>query len=186
MPFQISDGERLATIDKVSHAINTIDYAHHEIHSGGAYRGGFAGNITTEATKDVSILTPSNGKQCHMLIAVETSNACDAWFYELTEITSNGTSITPRNANRTIPDESSVQAFFTDGTIVTTNAIILGHRHIGALGKKASDAIGGGGAVRAEWVLKENTWYTFRVTDTSQTTQAVFMSMDWYEHTPKG
>jgi hypothetical protein len=186
MPFQITDGERTVTIDKVSHAINTITYEHHEIHGGGAYRGGYAGVLAGDATKDVTLLTPSNGKQCHIVIAVDTSNSADAWFYELMEVTSNGTPITPRNANRNIPDESSLQAFFVDGTVVTTNAVILGHRHVGAEGSRPGTSIGGSASVREEWILKENTWYTLRLSDTSSEDQNVLMRLEWYEHTPKG
>jgi hypothetical protein len=121
-----------------------------------------------------------------MLIEVETSNSSDAWFYEGMEVTSNGTTVTPRNANRNHSDASSTQAFFVDGTLVTTNVVILGHRHIGAEGARPGTAIGGSGSTREEWVLKENTWYTLRVTDTSGSDQDVFMRLEWYEHTPKG
>ena len=148
------------------------------------YRAGFAGVVGADADKDVTILTPSSGgKQCHMTLAVDTANAAEAYFYEDTEATVNGTVVTPLNANRNTGKESATQIVFHGGTIVTTNATTLGHRHLGAELKRES--FGGTGATRNEWVLRENTWYTLRVTELSGSDQDMLIQLEWYEHTPK-
>jgi len=105
--------------------------------------------------------------------------------YELSEVT-NGDAVTPRNANRNFADASTMQSTVQDADVVTTNAAIIGLRHIGALGAKPNDpSFGGGATSRHEWVLKANTWYTVVLEETAAVTQLMWIGLDWYEHTAK-
>lgn len=188
VPIQISDGERTASIDKHTHALNTIDYAHHEMHAGSTYRASIAGTAVGNGnTLAIEILTPAaGGKQMHFTGAVTTENAADLVFQELIEVSSNGAVITPRNANRNFGDSSTVQAVLQDSTVVTTNAVVLDSRHIGSPSPSPSrPGIGGDAASRGEWLLRENTWYQLVLTNTSGSAQDMHMAVEWYEHTPK-
>ena len=185
MPTVISDGKRIARVDEMTQTLQTITYAHHEIHGGGMYRSGFSDTLLADATVDISVLTPSNGKQMHLEVDIDSANAINVWLYEDTEITANGTPIVPLNANRNSKKTTSVEAFLLNGTVVTTNATILAHRQVGSTGERKEGWAGGGGATRSEWVLRENAWYTFRVDELSGSDQHVSLRMEWYEHTPK-
>ena len=185
-PYKITDGDRVAVIDKTTNVLIGIASDHHEIHSGSSYRGGAAGTITANATMNVAILTPASGKQLHVTLEITTANSAQASFYENPSITSNGATITPRNANRNLPDSSSSQIMLKDSTVNISSAVTLGTRHIGSAGANPSNtSLGGAVGTRGEWVLKENTWYVLSVTDTSGSSQEVFLRMEWYEHTPE-
>ena len=188
-PVQITDGERTLTIDKITHALNTIDYVHHEMHAGSAYRASIAGTaIGNGNTLALEILTPAaGGKQMHFTGAVTTENAADLVFQELVEISVNGSAITPRNVNRNFGEGSVAQAVLKDSTVVTTNAVVLDSRHIGAASTSPSRAgVGGGAESRGEWILRENTWYQLILTNIAGAAQDMHMAVEWYEHTPKG
>ena len=188
-PVQITDGERTITIDKMTHALNTIDYAHHEMHAGSSYRASVAGSAVGNGNSlALEILTPAAGsKQLHLTGEVTTENAADFVFLELVEISANGSAVTPHNANRNFGDGSTVQATLKDSTVVTTNAVTLDSRHIGAASTSPSRAgLGGGIASRGEWILRENTWYQLKLTNISGASQDMHLAVEWYEHTPKG
>ena len=188
-PVKITDGTRFATIDKVTHALNTIDYAHHEMHAGATYRASIAGTaIGNTNTLSIEILTPAaGGKQMHFTGAVTTENAADLVFQELIEVSANGAALTPRNANRNFGDGSTVQATLKNSTVVTTNAVVLDSRHIGTASPSPSrPGVGGGAESRGEWVLRENTWYQLILTNIAGAAQDMHMAVEWYEHTPKG
>jgi len=188
MPVKISDGERCVSLDRNTNALNIVNYEHHEIHGGSTYRAGArAESLANNSTLSLEFLTPSNGKQAHMVLTVSTENAADILFLEDVNVTSNGSAVTPRNANRNFGDGSSMQFMFKDSTVTTdANTITLGNRHIGAEGSGPSrPGSPGDQASRGEWVLKENTWYQLEMTNVAGATQDIHMGLDWYEHTPK-
>jgi hypothetical protein len=187
LPVQISDGERIATIDKVTNSLQTVAYYHHEIHSGSAYRVWAQESVTANAPHTIALLTPNSAKQMHLEGIVSSANSAILFFYEMPNApTANGTPLTPRNANRNYTDNSATQFVFEDSTLNLTANIILAHTHIGSAGNRPNDpSFGGSSESRKEWVLKQNTWYALQVTDTSEDAQEMSIILDWYEHTPK-
>jgi len=185
-PVQVTDGERNIIIDRLTNALMTIDYAHHEIHSGGAFRCGTQKEATANGNLTLSFKTANTTKQAHMVWAVETENSSTVSVYEKSEVT-GGSAVTPRNANRSFADSSvTMQSVVKDATVVTTNATVIGNKVIGSNGLRSRDPnLGGAAASRGEWVLKQNTWYTVKITDTSNAAQNLWIGLDWYEHTPK-
>jgi len=187
IPVQISDGDRIASIDKNTNTLQTIAYYHHEIHSGSAYRVWAQESVTANATHTIALLTPNSTKRIHLESRVSTANSSALYLYEMPNApTANGTPRTPRNANRNYADNSSVQFVFEDSTLNLTANITLAHAHIGSTGARPNDpSFGGASESRKEWVLKQNTWYALQVTDASESAQEMSIVLDWYEHTPK-
>jgi len=187
IPVQISDGDRIAAIDKNTNTIQTIANYHHEIHSGSAYRVWAQESVTANTLHTIALLTPNSTKQMHLQGLASSANSSELFFYELPNApTANGTPLTPRNANRNYADNSSAQFVFEDSTLNLTANIVLAHTHIGSSGLRPNDpSFGGSSESRKEWVLKQNTWYALQVTDTSGSAQEISVVLDWYEHTPK-
>jgi len=182
----IVEGGRVAAIDDNTNSLQFVDYEHHEIHGGSAYRAGSQETPNAAGTLSLTWTTPNNGKQMHMVFSVETANSSEVTIYEDVSFTSNGTAITPRNANRNSADASSVQTVEKDATVNVVGATILGHKHIGAVGVKQNDpSFGGATEARHEWVLKEDTTYHIEVEDVSGESHDMWIGLDWYEHTPK-
>jgi len=187
-PVQITDGTRFASIDRHNNTLAITAYEHSEIHAGAAHRADAqAVDLANAATLSIDFKTPASGKLMHFIVAASTENAADIIFYEDIELSGNGSAITPRNANRNFGDGGTVQFMFKDSTLVTTNTVVLGSRHIGSTGSRPSDpSIGGGQVVsRHEWVLRADTWYSVLLTNVSGGVQTVWIGLDWYEHTPK-
>jgi len=187
IPVQISDGDRIAAIDKNTNTIQTIANYHHEIHSGSAYRVWAQESVTANTSHTLALLTPNSTKQIHLEALVTTANSSVLSLYEMPNApTANGTPRTPRNANRNYADNSSTQFVFEDSTLNLTANITLAHTHIGSTGLRPADpSFGGASESRKEWVLKQNTWYAIQVIDTSGNAQEMSIILDWYEHTPK-
>ena len=187
VPVLISDGDRLALIDKNTNTLQTIEYYHHEIHAGCAYRVWAQESVTANTSHTIALLTPNSTKQIHLEGLVSTANSSELFFFELPNApTANGTTLTPRNANRNYADNSAIQFVFEDSTLNLTANITLAHTHIGSAGARPNDpSFGGSTESRKEWVLKQNTWYALHVTDTSEADQEMSIILDWYEHTPK-
>jgi hypothetical protein len=185
MPVLISDGERLATIDPVSRSLQSIDHPHHEIHEGVNYRASLTASVGSGNSITLTITTPAAPKQCHMLLEVTTGNSANAVVYEATALTANtGNAITPRNANRNYPDNSTATVV-ANATVNTTNRTQLVNTFIGQPGANPFQSdLGGQIASRHEWVLKPATSYTVQLTETGATTQLMHIGMDWYEHSP--
>ena len=189
VPVQISDGARIADIDPVTHALETISYEHHEIHSGTTYRVDLSEDALGNGNSlTLDFLTPADGRLIHFTSGVATGNIANLTIWEDVEVSSNGNAVTPINANRSVGENSSMQFVFTDSTVVTTNATQLNLRRIGAAAAGNPQAQGTGGvltAARPELVLKPNTWYSLMITNICGVTQAVWLGADWYEHTSK-
>ena len=197
-PVKITDGERTVTIDPTTHALIALDSVHHEIHEGKTYRIDVSNDaLGNNASLTIDFLTPATGPLIHFTSGVSTGNVAKLAFYEGVELTSNGTAVTPLNANRSTSRESAMQFAFKDSTLVTTNATELNLRRIGTApgggsggggGTGSPNAQGTGGvltASRPEFILKPNTWYSLVVTNICGEDQAVWLGVDWYEHISK-
>jgi len=187
IPVKISDGDRIATIDKSTNVLQTIPHTHREIHDGCAYRVWAQETVTANSAHTLAILSPAAVTQIHLTGKVNTANSSVLSLYELPNApTANGTARVPRNANRCYADNSTAQFVFEDSTLNLTSNIILAHTHIGSSGAKPNDpSFGGSSDTRTEWVLKPNTWYAIQVIDTSGSDQEMSIIFDWYEHIQK-
>lgn len=165
--------------DSSTLAIETIDYAHHEVHSGSSFYYHDVIALASGASQDYVITVPNTGKWPHFGVEVYFNDA--AGIKELYESTDkNGTTaqtVFNRNRNVTTAATTTVHKGQSGGT--TDGTRILWKR-IGS-GKNT----GGESGTSEERILKQNTKYLLRVTNASTSTNNATVILRWYEHTNK-
>jgi hypothetical protein len=178
----ISDTEyRTARIDYSTHALETIDYVHHEIHAGSAFFYTDSVELGSAAAQDYLITTPDTTKWGHFTFSGTGNAITQVQLYEGSDRT--GTSAqTVRNANRnsvttaTITVHKGTSGGTTDGTLIW-------QRKSGA--SSAQSRSGVEATHEGEIILKQNTKYLLRITS-GTATNLTNLALSWYEHTTKG
>ena len=196
-------GSGLVRRDKSTRANITIDYGHHEIHSGSSFTAQYA--ITTAATdtheSGIYIMTPALAtKEIHLFVSFSCSAAATYSVCEAPTLAANtgthGVVIYNRNRNSTkastIADNATSSAVnkittlsqaefngdatWAEGTVLRSAPLQIG------VGPKAA---GGSGRESQEYVLKAATAYIFVIKNNIATANAHYIQLDWYEHTSK-
>jgi len=165
--------------DSLTNAVNTVDYAHHEIHGGSHFTISDYETLGDGATADFVIVTPDTTKQAHLLIEAGGSGLVKIDEYEGVTEDGDGTTITPKNNNRNSSNTSTIVV--RKGATVTGLGTRLGGAQAGAGGNVNQQRPGSGGR-ESEFVLKQNTKYLFRITSGAASNNISY-SLDWYEHT---
>ncbi|MCP3924920.1 MAG: hypothetical protein GY714_20265 [Desulfobacterales bacterium] len=196
------DGETdEARIDASTNSLQTVDYAHHEIHGGSTFCVHLV-DLTFAKNGEMGVLftTPDTTKYLHLVYQIDVADKSTFDILEAPTIDVANYPTTfyePRNRNRNSDNESIVSSVrgtpavnevslvldgdttpvSGDGTVLHTE--ILG----GKKGKTASD----GHAHTDEYILKANTTYYFRVVGDNTGSGNLQFSMEliWYEHTDK-
>jgi len=179
-------------------AIKTIDYSHHEIHSGSSFTCHYSQTAPTNIGEMtiIAFFTSNTTKWIHLFASASSTAASTFAVYEDSALdVGEGSDLVVYNRNRnsatastvlTVTDPkvagkvtsfSVVQA--ATANLVTTKPIYL--RYLGAAAAGADTA----GEQRDvnEFVLKQNTQYAFVVTNTTDDTNTHNIMLDWYEHT---
>jgi hypothetical protein len=176
-----------ARIDTTTRSFQTIDYAHHEIHSGSSFVAKYYGTSKNDGqTINLYIKTPDTTKWGHMFFQWSASGAAYGRIYEAPTITANtgtnGQAILNHNRNSAttsvMSDNATTPAADKYGTDVTktANGTIIYEEYAGA-----AKSQGGAGRNEDEYILKRNTAYLFEVeSDAAGLTLSINMS--WYEH----
>ena len=178
----VDDGGKAMKVpfDKITGALLTITYAHHEIHEGDSFHCAVSTASIGAETNDhlhLTFTTADVAKKAHMVFYVEASGAVVVTLIEGWATGGTGGSSKPiYNRNRSSSNTSSAIPSVTTGAIAVVGGSTLMTRHIGA-GKSS----GGGVRQSDEWVLKPNTKYSLRAYDTA-TGVSAFIEMDWYDH----
>ena len=188
-------------IDGATNALRTIDYAHHEVHSGSSFHVGYS--VTTAISDDdvtaIMFKTPNTTKWLHLVATFNCSDPAEAIILEAPDLadSGDGTDKVILNRDRNSTKTSTAQSLEdtpTVGSVTTmtedewtevgvTNGTELEHEYLqGGSGPKA---IGGVTRGTQEWILKQNTTYVFYLQNTGANANAHSISLDWYEHTNK-
>ena len=185
-------------IDPSTSSLQTIDYAHHEIHSGSSFTVHIQN--TTANTDDhrtlIGFETPAGTKLAHLIVDASSSGAAEVFLYEGVTIDDDeGTELTIEDRNRSTDNTSTMTSFqnpavagfatwmleaevaaanFTTGTTLDHVTLVAGS------GPKAL-----GGEVRGtqEWVLAASTKYAVVVQNIGASVNLHRIHLDWYEHT---
>lgn len=167
-------------IDGPTSAIMTVDYAHHEIHSGSHYFYTSHHDIAKNSVLDHLVITPNTAKWAHMVIGLSTNaGSVHVEFFEAATVSNNGTLEDTPNRNRNSANIATT-LIYEDPT-VTAVGDLLYSSIFGADSKQKS--IGGDGRDNNEIILKQNTIYLFRATELNVEDCTINLSFDWYEHT---
>ena len=170
-------------VDDVANAIQTIDYAHHEIHGGNAYFAVYSGTVNTGGTVEIRIATPDTTKWAHMTILVESALAATAsMFYPTTKTHNAGNAITPMNRDNNSSNTSGLTLCHTPTGTESGTAVLL--QYIGASATGGRVAVGGGAGGRNEFILDQNSSYLIRAVSRADN-NSMSIILDWYEHTSR-
>ena len=180
---------RTIRIDPSTHAIQTIEYEHAEVHGGSHYNvHSFVDVVGVDDVLDFTWQMPNTTKEIHWLWQIYTEKAL-AWYVYMDAVATNGlaNTITPINSDHNhIVDKPSVTvmkyelqadlAAANADTDVTTATVI-------ASGKLGDNKSGGAAGRGYESILKRNSLYCLRAVVSAA--GYINFDMNWYEHTPK-
>jgi len=190
----------LPVVDKTTLALNTIDYAHHEIHGGSSFSTEYS--ITTAATTGHRTgiylqAGPKGAALCHMVVQFSASFAAIYSIHEDVTFTANiGTHGVPiYNRYR---DSIKVSTVFDNATTPVVNKVTtLTEAEIAAGGFAAGTVLrtapltagsgpkAAGGSARGsqEYILGGGKKYIFMITNSGNNANVHHILLDWYEHT---
>ncbi len=175
-------GNKPIGVDSATYALETIDYPHHEIHSGSHYcLEGFT-TLSTSETLYVKLVTPDTTKWSHFVWEIESSGILETNLYEgSVGGMTGGVGATPLNSNRNSTKTSGMT--ITKGvTVATSLGTVVSTKKVGGTGFKS---VSGGSASRAdELILKQDTTY-LREFKSSSGDNIISFRACWYEHTNK-
>ena len=188
----------IARLDASTHAMETIEYEHHEIHSGSSYTCHYTNTVTNIGEMTVIALNaPDTTKEIHLVVEFSSTAASYFAVYEATSIdVDEGTQLTVYNRNRNSANAATITSIETApvankatsydetqaaGANITTTTE-LSRTYIGAGERKS---VGGGGRGVSEWILDRAGQYAFMLVGTTADDCTHSLALDWYEHTPK-
>lgn len=157
-----------------------IDTAHHEIHCGDMFVATRAVDLANGASDVLHIVVPNETgtmltqKKYHFLVNFDTEAEAELNIYEGPTTSNDGTAMSKVNRERNSSLLSSLGIYHTptssvDGTLIYT-------KHLG------SGRSSGGGDRSAEFVLKNNTKYLLRLTNSTATNNYISWEINHYIH----
>lgn len=188
------------TVDSATHALNMVEYEHHEIHAGSAYSANF--DNTTASTDDhrsaIGLQTPNTTKWAHMVVEVTASSPAEFTILEGQTIDlAAGTEQTIYNRNRNSANVSTLVNLANPqvaGSVTTYTEAQLAAanlsggttiEHILLAGGEGPKAVGGAARGTSEWILKQNSKYLFVLQNVGANANMHEIHLGWYEHTSK-
>lgn len=170
----------ISPLDGSTGALEVIDYANHEVHSGSHYNYRDYYTITKNSEKDFLIVTPNSTKFAHLIFGLESITSTVTFnIFENCTVSDNGTLEPVRNRNRNF-DNGNLVLLYEDPTI-TNNGNEIASGIFGA-GRNSN---GGGGRDTEEIILRRDETYCILITELNVATTSVNILFDWYEHTDK-
>jgi hypothetical protein len=102
------------SIDSATRAINTIDYAHHEVHAGNDF---FVSIVDTDLddtqTLNILVVTPDTTKWGHFRYRIRSTLVTTFQIYEGSTTTNDGTGMTEFNADRNSATAATLAVYHT-------------------------------------------------------------------------
>jgi len=176
----VNDTGRIASIDTATNTLQTIDYPHHEIHSGSHYFYTDSVELDSAATQDYLFTTPDTTKWIHLTYSATGSAITQIQLYEGSD--KNGTTLqtvfnNDRNSLNTagLTVHKGTSGGTTDGTLIEQ----LKSGSSSAQSRTPTIA-----ERENELILKQNTKYILRITSGTND-NLTNLQMGWYEHTNK-
>jgi hypothetical protein len=166
--------------DRITNALKTIEYEHHEIHDGRSFVIDDLRNINS-GSENWLIVVPDSDRLPHLIFEF----VCTGEFLVNVQEGVNRNGVTELTAiNRSRGSANTAETKIYRGvTGVSTGTNILNRRE-GSTGTNGKTESGGGARANNEFILKRNTKYLVTVTTYADVyVNAIF---DWYEHDAKG
>ena len=167
-------------LDRSTNALNTIDYAHHEIHAGSHFMYTDAVELASGATQDYLITTPDTTKWAHMLFYLDGSAITQWQFYEGSDKTGTAAqTVGNNNRNSATVATTTIHKGTSGGT--TDGTLAYFYKGGAATQQSRTGTVAGNAE---EIILKQNTKYILRVTSGTNA-NLTNIKLEWYEHTNK-
>lgn len=178
------DGDKIKPLrmDASTHSIQTLEYEHHEIHSGSSFVCVDLRNVDSTTFK-WQVTTPAGTKYAHMVFDIDCTGEMTVLITEGSDRV-DGTALVELNRNRVgTPNVAGTILTHTPTGGSTDGTVVLVNHRSGATGQGSKTVSGGGLRGGNEFVLKPATKYVISVTTYADVW--VTLDLDWYEHTDK-
>ena len=188
-------------VDSATNTIQTIEYEHHEIHSGSSYSAKYENFCTDTGDRSaIAFTTPNTTRWLHIVASGSVTSVSRLYIIENPNIDDDeGTTLTIYNRNRNSANTSDVYSinnpaiegsatYFDEVTSDTANlaGTTLDTLVIGAAGgTPARGGVGGLARSSQEWILKQNEDYVFMVESLDASDNYHTIELNWYEHRNK-
>lgn len=163
-------------VDAQTNTLQTIEYEHHEVHSGSSFTWSTTGDVNSSATRAYLIITPNTTRHPHCIFTVVSESETVFYFDEKPNISGKGTAVTIYNRNRTKTTDATASIY--TGPTILSNGTRLWTGQIGS-GKTT----GGMDRGSSEWILASNSTYVFKVINNAGQAGWIKTEVDFYEHT---
>lgn len=165
----------LATDDETG-ALVTLDFVHHEVHSGTYYTSTYVNTgVGNNATVDIRLVVGAS--ELHYVAEVKAGGLCTIDFYEGSTL-SGGTALATVNHYRGRGDAGADYALYHTPVVTAVGTRIL--QKIIASGSSPQTRIGGELRQTDEFILSPNTTYLLRVTNLSGASTPVGIVISGY------
>ena len=160
-------------------ALDTMEHAHYQVHQSNFWTVSHIFNIDASSTGEMLITTGTH--KTHIGFGFNGGFDFRWSLLEGITVTSNGTTLTAYNNNRSAPT-ATLNGWNYAPVGATLGTTIFNEYIPGGIGPHALGG-SGGGPVRngSEWILAANTKYLFRILNLANTTQTASMVFNYYE-----
>lgn len=170
----------IAPFDSTTGATITMDVVHHEVHEGEMFH--VSHTVTSAANgANVDVQLTTGAKEAHTAWEVFAGGQVTVYLYEA-PTTSGGTALTPYNMKRASTETPTAAVVHTP-TVTSVGSVALVNGRVLPGGTSSQTRVGGGIRSGAEWILKPSTKYLMRINNSSGSTIAVNVALEWYEET---
>lgn len=167
--------------DDATGAVETIDYAHHEVHSGRHFTfSAYDSDLDIGGTLEFIVTTPDTTRWSHLVGTITGALHTDFEFFEDTTHTT-GAAQNVYNNNRNSANAAGTTVHLSNDN--NADGTLLFSTSFGIDTGSGNNLRTGGGGSRAEneWMLKQNTKYLFRLTSQATNNNCALV-LSWYEH----
>lgn len=171
-------------IDDATQTLQSISYAHHEIHGGKSYTQQDFATVDSGGEFNLGFTTENGSKWAHLTFEVLGTGQTEVKIYEGATL-SGGTALSPPNRNRNAPDTSVMT--ITSNPVVSGSSPTSGTKLIAqsfGLDGTPVNTLGGGLRGDVEMILKSGTTYLLS-TRSATAGNIITGKLNWYEHTDK-
>lgn len=169
--------------DETTGAPNVIDTVHHEVHEGEMFHAGHTfSSVANGANAD--LLFTLGAKEAHTTFEVFAGGQVSVSLFEAPTV-ADGTTVPIYNMKRSSTNTPLATVKHTP-TVTATGSTALVNGRILPGGNSPQTRVGGGIRQNVEWILAPTESYLLRVTNSSGTTIAVNIGLEWYEEEEPG
>jgi len=173
-------------MDASTHTLQTIEYEHHEVHSGSHFFIDDAVDLPINNVFDLQFTTADTTKWVHFTFSLLAESELEWYIYEGATIANAGTAVTALNNNRnstntsdaTIASQLNTSVALANADTDVTSATEIAHGVIPAGNKNV-----GTDERDREIILKQGTIYCMR--GIANAAGWLSFSAEWYEHTDR-